>query len=199
MISGPAYSHEEWSAGFWPGGGAVPGPAYYAYAVPKPAGLEGAAVRPAAASGTRSSAEFILMYDDVRAADSPEDACTRSWRAPTRPARLSASGTAPRWRFDEMPACKHIDQIKITHTDKKGCEECLKMGDTWVHLRLCLSAGTSGAAIPRRTSTPRSIFMRRSIRWCAPSSRARPGCGVTWMKSCRATWTAYSHRRMSLN
>ncbi len=33
-ISGPAYSHEVCSAGFWPGGGAVPGPAFYAYAVP---------------------------------------------------------------------------------------------------------------------------------------------------------------------
>jgi uncharacterized UBP type Zn finger protein len=40
--------------------------------------------------------------------------------------------------------CKHLDQIKIRHTDKKGCEECLKMGDAWVHLRLCLSCGHVG-------------------------------------------------------
>jgi hypothetical protein len=73
-ISGPAYSHEEWSAGFWPGGGAVPGPAYYAYVVPKPEGLEGAAVRPAAARWNAELGEFVLMYDDVRAAESPEDA-----------------------------------------------------------------------------------------------------------------------------
>jgi len=74
VISGPAYSHEEWSAGFWPGGGAVNGPAYYAYAVPKPDGLENAAIRPAAANWNRELSEFILMYDDVRAADSPEEA-----------------------------------------------------------------------------------------------------------------------------
>src|SRR5690242_16601298 len=40
--------------------------------------------------------------------------------------------------------CTHLDQIKVRHTSKKGCEECLKMGDTWVHLRLCLSCGHVG-------------------------------------------------------
>ena len=40
--------------------------------------------------------------------------------------------------------CKHLDQIKVTHTAKEGCEECLKTGDTWVHLRLCLSCGHVG-------------------------------------------------------
>ncbi len=40
--------------------------------------------------------------------------------------------------------CKHLDQIKIRRTTKKGCEECLKLGDTWVHLRLCLSCGHVG-------------------------------------------------------
>jgi uncharacterized UBP type Zn finger protein len=41
-------------------------------------------------------------------------------------------------------ACKHLDQIKIKHTNKRACEECLKMGDTWVHLRLCLTCGQVG-------------------------------------------------------
>jgi hypothetical protein len=74
VISGPAYSHEESSAGFWPGGGAVDGPAYYAYTVPQPAGIEKAPVRPAAASWNTQLSEFILMYDDVRRAESPEQA-----------------------------------------------------------------------------------------------------------------------------
>jgi uncharacterized UBP type Zn finger protein len=44
-----------------------------------------------------------------------------------------------------MPeSCQHLDQIKIKHTAKQGCEECLKMGDRWVHLRLCLSCGHVG-------------------------------------------------------
>jgi len=72
VISGPAYSHEVWSAGFWPGGGAVDGPAYYSYTIPQPAGIENQSIRPAAASWNHQLSEFILMYDDVRHADSPE-------------------------------------------------------------------------------------------------------------------------------
>ncbi|HEY1497880.1 MAG TPA: DUF5996 family protein [Candidatus Solibacter sp.] len=73
VISGPAYSHEVISAGFWPGAG-FSGPAYYAYAVPKPDGLERERVRPAAAGWNAQLGEFILMYDDVRSAASPRDA-----------------------------------------------------------------------------------------------------------------------------
>jgi uncharacterized UBP type Zn finger protein len=40
--------------------------------------------------------------------------------------------------------CKHTDQIRFTTTDKRVCEECVKSGDTWVHLRLCLSCGHVG-------------------------------------------------------
>jgi uncharacterized UBP type Zn finger protein len=42
-----------------------------------------------------------------------------------------------------MP-CTHLDQIRITATDKRVCEDCVKTGDTWVHLRLCLSCGHVG-------------------------------------------------------
>ena len=73
VISGPAYSHEVCSAGFWPGGGAVEGPAYYSYTVPQPAGIEAEPIRPATARWDPQLSEFILMYDDVRRADSPED------------------------------------------------------------------------------------------------------------------------------
>jgi hypothetical protein len=74
VISGPAYSHEVCSAGFWPGGGAVDGPAYYSYTVPQPAGLEKERIRPAAAAWNPQLSEFILMYDTVRNAESPEQA-----------------------------------------------------------------------------------------------------------------------------
>lgn len=74
VISGPAYSHEVCSAGFWPGGGAVDGPAYYCYAVPQPPGIEKEPIRPAAAGWNAQLSEFILMYDDVRTAESPEQA-----------------------------------------------------------------------------------------------------------------------------
>ena len=74
VISGPSYSHEVISAGFWPGGGAVDGPAYYSYTVPQPAGIDEAQVRPRGASWNTQLSEFILMYDDLRRAGSPEAA-----------------------------------------------------------------------------------------------------------------------------
>jgi uncharacterized UBP type Zn finger protein len=40
--------------------------------------------------------------------------------------------------------CSHIKSAKDSQAKSKGCEECLKMGDTWVHLRLCLSCGHVG-------------------------------------------------------
>ncbi len=72
-ITGPAYSHEVISAGFWPGAG-FDGPAFYAYAAPPPAGLELEPVRPAGAGWNKTLGEFILMYDDVRESESPRDA-----------------------------------------------------------------------------------------------------------------------------
>lgn len=72
VISGPAYSHEVCSAGFWPGGGAIDGPAFYSYTVPQPPGIENQPVRPAPARWNAQLKEFILMYDDVRRAEGPE-------------------------------------------------------------------------------------------------------------------------------
>jgi hypothetical protein len=66
-----AYSHEVISHGFWPGSGAVPYPAFYAYAAPEPAGFRDAAVGPAAAGYNTDFSEFILPYDAVRTSVSP--------------------------------------------------------------------------------------------------------------------------------
>jgi Family of unknown function (DUF5996) len=67
-----SYSHEVISHGFWPGSGAVPEPAFYAYAAPEPAGFKNASVRPAAAFYSADFSEFILPYEAVRKASSPE-------------------------------------------------------------------------------------------------------------------------------
>ncbi len=40
--------------------------------------------------------------------------------------------------------CTHLGGIKITDTTKNVCEDCIKTGDTWVHLRLCLDCGHVG-------------------------------------------------------
>jgi len=72
-ITKEAYSHEVISAGFWPGGGDVAGPAYYCYAAPEPPGFAQAPVRPQVARYDTKLSEFLLMYDDVRATPSPKD------------------------------------------------------------------------------------------------------------------------------
>ncbi len=71
-VAREAYSHEVSSCGFWPGGGAFPHPAFYSYAYPEPAGFSAASVRPAAAFYSNDFREFILPYDAVRQADSPD-------------------------------------------------------------------------------------------------------------------------------
>ena len=40
--------------------------------------------------------------------------------------------------------CKHLDQIQDVTPSADGCEDCLKTGETWVHLRLCESCGHVG-------------------------------------------------------
>ena len=73
-VTAEAYSHEVSSAGFWPGGAGVDGPAYYAYAAPEPSGFSQYKVQPEAAFYHPELHEFLLMYDDVRGAPSPKDA-----------------------------------------------------------------------------------------------------------------------------
>jgi Family of unknown function (DUF5996) len=84
-ITREAYSHEVSSVGWWPGGGVVRGPAFYAYAVPEPAGFAKAPVRPTPASYNPGLSEFLLMYDDVRSAPSPRaallDFCQSTYEA----------------------------------------------------------------------------------------------------------------------
>ena len=67
-----AYSHEVSSCGFWPGAG-LGKPAFYAYAYPEPEGFGKYPVKPAEAYFDMNFKEFILPYDAVRTADSPDD------------------------------------------------------------------------------------------------------------------------------
>jgi hypothetical protein len=67
-----AYSHEVSSCGFWPGGGAVREPVFYAYAYPEPEGFKRHPVRPAGAFYSSDLREFILPYEAVRQSGSPD-------------------------------------------------------------------------------------------------------------------------------
>jgi hypothetical protein len=72
-ITREAYSHEVISHGFWPGSGNVTAPAFYSYTAPEPAGLPEAAIRPASAYYNRETSGFVLLYDEVRLSNSPDD------------------------------------------------------------------------------------------------------------------------------
>ncbi|MEM9554274.1 MAG: DUF5996 family protein [Acidobacteriota bacterium] len=72
-VAREAYSHEVWSAGFWAGGGGVDEAMFYAYAYPKPDGLENWPIEPAAASWHADLGEFVLPYAAVAEADSPDE------------------------------------------------------------------------------------------------------------------------------
>jgi monovalent cation:H+ antiporter-2, CPA2 family len=41
-------------------------------------------------------------------------------------------------------SCSHLNQIHDVSPKTEGCEECLKLGDSWVHLRLCKTCGHVG-------------------------------------------------------
>ncbi len=72
-VTREAYSHEVSSCGFWPGGGAIPYAAFYSYAYPEPAGFAKASIQPDATFYSADFHEFILPYDVVRQAQSPDD------------------------------------------------------------------------------------------------------------------------------
>lgn len=67
-----AADQEEATAGFWPGSGTVPAPAFFAYTFPEPPGCRDVVIRPSGAFFQPDVSEFILPYDDVRRAASRE-------------------------------------------------------------------------------------------------------------------------------
>ena len=74
MLERGTYDYEQMSAGWWPGSATFPNPAFYAYAYPKPDGIEAAPLSSPGAKWNDELGEFILLYDDVRTAPSPEAA-----------------------------------------------------------------------------------------------------------------------------
>jgi hypothetical protein len=73
-VTREAYSHEESSAGFWPGDATTPEPSFYSYAYPAPAGFAEATAEPTAAYFDLKLGEFLLPYEAVRSAPDPDEA-----------------------------------------------------------------------------------------------------------------------------
>lgn len=71
-VTREAYSHEVSSCGFWPGGGSVVEPIFYAYAYPAPEGFRDYPIQPQGAFYSSEMQEFILPYEAVREAEDPD-------------------------------------------------------------------------------------------------------------------------------
>jgi hypothetical protein len=76
-VTREAYSHEVSSAGFWPGGLALPEPIFYSYAYPEPEGFKETRVGPEAAYYNTDFKEFVLTYEAVRTSEDPDAALLR--------------------------------------------------------------------------------------------------------------------------
>jgi uncharacterized UBP type Zn finger protein len=55
------------------------------------------------------------------------------------------------------PACSHLDEVKVLElpAEVAGCEDCLRIGGKWLHLRICLTCGHVGCCddSPNRHAT----------------------------------------------
>lgn len=75
-------------------------------------------------------------------------------------------------------SCQHLSEIKQVKPSANGCEECLKSGSSWVHLRMCLICGHVGCcdSSPNKHATKHFHHTKHPImqshepgeswRWC---------------------------------
>ena len=78
-----------------------------------------------------------------------------------------------------MTVCSHLDQIQVTAlpTSIEGCDECLKIGSSWVHLRMCMTCGKIGCC----DSSPNRHASRHAREAGHPIVRsAEPGEDWSW-------------------
>jgi uncharacterized UBP type Zn finger protein len=76
-------------------------------------------------------------------------------------------------------ACTHLDQVAITALPAEiaGCEECLRIGGRWVHLRMCTTCGRIGCC----DSSPNRHASRHASEAAHPIARsAEPGEEWLW-------------------
>ena len=78
-----------------------------------------------------------------------------------------------------MSVCSHLDQMRVTALPVSiaGCEECLKIGSAWVHLRMCMTCGKVGCC----DSSPNRHASRHARSEAHPIARsAEPGEDWSW-------------------
>jgi uncharacterized UBP type Zn finger protein len=57
-----------------------------------------------------------------------------------------------------MPTCTHLDLARDVIPQTDGCEECLKTGDDWIHLRMCLTCGHVGCCDSSKNKHARNHY-----------------------------------------
>src|SRR6059058_2338519 len=76
-----------------------------------------------------------------------------------------------------MPVCPHIEAItSVKQPEIRECAECVKIGDSWVHLRTANSAARRCAATRREIVTPANMRTSRVIRSSLQRNPANAGC-----------------------
>jgi hypothetical protein len=85
---------------------------------------------------------------------------------------------------ETLPACVHVGGIADVEPRSRGCDECLRTGDTWVHLRVCLSCGQVGCCDSSKNhhatkhfwatghAVVRSLQPGETWRWCYVDERS---------------------------
>jgi hypothetical protein len=71
--------------------------------------------------------------------------------------------------------CTHLDQINDVEPSAQGCEECLQVGDTWVHLRECLICGHAGCCDSSVSLKGRNTLSFRAVLSPAGALTYSPG------------------------
>ena len=93
-----------------------------------------------------------------------------------------------------MATCSHLDQVEIRDapTDIAGCEECLKAGHGWVHLRMCQTCGKIGCC----DSSPGRHASRHAQEAGHPVLRSvEPGEEWSWCVVDEVAFVLTTHRQ----
>jgi uncharacterized UBP type Zn finger protein len=87
----------------------------------------------------------------------------------------------------DLKTCAHMEQVQEVTPSAEGCEDCLKIGSHWVHLRICLTCGHVGCCdnSPNKHATKhyhdtghpiiQSFQPGEHWRWCYPDELLMAG------------------------
>ncbi|WP_186395948.1 DUF5996 family protein [Stappia sp. TSB10GB4] len=125
-VAQEAYDREVSSVGFWPGGGGIDYPAFYAYAYPAPGGYRAAAVQPDAAFWHDELSEFVLPYEAVQSLADPDEALL-AFLVSTYEAAADLGG----WDRDLLE-CAHGQPRQVRAPDAAGAGIAPAAGDEQV-------------------------------------------------------------------